>query len=165
MAQVLLVIDMQAGLWDETADADRVLATVQTLVARARAAGVPIVWVADDHVQPPDLHPALHSGDDPLIVKHHCDAFSETSLGVTLDRLAATEIVICGFHTDFCIDTTTRRAAQEGFAVTLVTDAHSTFDREGLPAATVVAHHNAVLGNLAARGQVTARPAAMVSFA
>ncbi len=164
MARALLVIDMQAGLWPETALADDVLATVQTLVARARAAGMPVVWVQDDHVQPPDLHPALDPGTDPRVMKHHCDAFSDTNLRVTLDALEVTDLVICGFHTDFCIDTTTRRAAQEGYAVTLVSDGHSTFDRPGLAAVSVVAHHNTVLGNLAAKGAITTRPAVDVTF-
>lgn len=164
MGQALIVIDMQAGLWEETAGADDVLDRVRALVGRARGAGVPVVWVVDDNVVPPDLHPALETGGEPVIHKRHADAFSGTVLGATLAGLGADAVVICGFHTDFCIDTTVRRAAQEGLDVTLVGDAHATFDRPGLPAAAVVAHHNVVLANLAASGRISVRPAAEVVF-
>lgn len=165
LTQVLLVIDMQTGLWDETAEADRILTVVLGLVARARAAGVPIVWVVDDNVTPPDLHPGLDPGDDAVVHKRFADAFLDTGLGAALAALGATDLTICGFHTDFCVDTTVRRAAQEGFAVMLAADAHGAFDRPGLPAASVVAHHTAVLANLAARGRIVARPAAQITFA
>jgi len=56
-------------------------------------------------------------------------------------------LIICGLQTDFCVDTTVRRAFTLGYHVTLVADAHSTLDNGVLTAAQIIAHHNATLGN------------------
>ena len=45
MATALLVIDFQRFVDETFHDADAVLARVQALVADARAAGAPVVWV------------------------------------------------------------------------------------------------------------------------
>jgi len=45
------------------------------------------------------------------------------------------------------VDTTCRRAFSLGYQVTLVADAHSTWDDQACTAAQIVAHHNEVLGN------------------
>jgi hypothetical protein len=47
------------------------------------------------------------------------------------------------------VDATCRRAASEGFDVTLVADGHTTEDTPTLPAAQIIAHHNRTLGQLA----------------
>ena len=47
--------------------------------------------------------------------------------------------------TEYCVDTTSRRAVSMGYDVTLVGDAHTTFDNELLTAAQIIAHHNALL--------------------
>ena len=47
----LLVIDMQNGIVGKAYERDRVIANIQTLVDRARAEDVPVLWVQ-------------HSGDE-----------------------------------------------------------------------------------------------------
>ena len=42
---VLLVVDVQAGVLREAWDATRIIANVSRAVERARAQGVPVVWV------------------------------------------------------------------------------------------------------------------------
>ena len=58
-------------------------------------------------------------------------------------------VIISGMQTQYCVDTTTRRAFSEGYKVTLVSDAHSTFDTEVLRAEDIVKHHNVVFGAFA----------------
>ena len=41
----LLIIDVQNGVMTGTPRRDSVIANVNALVARARAAGVPVIWV------------------------------------------------------------------------------------------------------------------------
>ncbi|HEX3047657.1 MAG TPA: isochorismatase family protein, partial [Bacillota bacterium] len=48
--------------------------------------------------------------------------------------------------TEFCVDTTCRRAFSLGYETTLVQDAHSTFHSKVLTAPQIIAHHNNVLG-------------------
>jgi nicotinamidase-related amidase len=68
-----------------------------------------------------------------------------------------TELVICGLQSEFCVDTTTRRALALGYPVTLVADGHSTRDNGVLSAAQITAHHNHTLANISSFGP-RARP-------
>ena len=54
-------------------------------------------------------------------------------------------LIIAGIQTEYCIDTTCRRASSLGYEVTLVADAHSTWDTEHLSAWQIIDHPNQVL--------------------
>ena len=75
------------------------------------------------------------------------DAFYQTTLKVELAAKDIEQLVIAGIQTDYCVDTTCRRATSEGYPVTLVSDAHSTWGDSGLSAQQIIDHHNQVLGN------------------
>ncbi|WP_158371644.1 cysteine hydrolase family protein [Cellulosimicrobium cellulans] len=132
----LLVIDLQVGVVDGCVDADGVLARTAALVHRARAEGVPVVWVQDHGAfavgsDPWQLAPPLtRLPDEPVVGKEYRDAFAGTDLGDVLARLGATRLVVAGAQSDYCIRTTTQSAAVRGFDVTLVSDAHTTTDAE-----------------------------------
>ncbi|MEK1832395.1 hypothetical protein AAAC51_36335 [Priestia megaterium] len=52
-------------------------------------------------------------------------------------------------QTEFCLDTTCRRAYSLGYKENiLVKDAHSTFDTAVLSASKIVEHHNNMLGQI-----------------
>lgn len=61
-------------------------------------------------------------------------------------------LVVCGMHTGFCVDTTTRRALALGYPVTLVADAHTSAGNAALSPQQVIAHHNATLTNISSFG-------------
>lgn len=159
MHTALIIVDMQRSLIeDETWRPDHVLDRVCALESAARAAGVPIVYVTDTRVTPHgDLHARLNPRDgDGRITKSNCDAFLDTTLQAGLEAASVGHLVVCGLHTDFCIDTTCRRAASLGYRVTLAEDAHSTFERDYLTAEKVIEHHNRILnGFMAGRGAVS----------
>ena len=82
---------------------------------------------------------------------------SFTSLGIT-------HLVVTGMQTEFCVDTTCRRAISLGLDVTLVSDAHTTVDA-AFPAELIIRYHNAVLPRLAHPSHhVAVRPSGEVSF-
>ncbi|MFX1517847.1 MAG: isochorismatase family protein, partial [Promethearchaeota archaeon] len=83
---------------------------------------------------------------DLVIQKSTPDAFHDTSLKSELGSREIKEIIITGLQTEYCIDTTCRRAFSLNFEVTLVEDAHSTWDSDLLTAKQIISHHNAVLG-------------------
>jgi nicotinamidase-related amidase len=58
-------------------------------------------------------------------------------------------LVLAGMQTEYCVDTTCRRASGLGYDVALASDAHGTWGAGHLPAAEVVSHHNEVLGGFA----------------
>jgi nicotinamidase-related amidase len=76
-----------------------------------------------------------------------------------------TELVLCGMQSDFCVDTTTRRALALGYPVVLVSDGHTTVDNAVLSAAQITAHHNETLTNITSFGpRVRALPAHTIEF-
>lgn len=156
-ALALVVIDMQVALVEGAYLADEMLARHVALIAKARAAQVPVVYVQHDHATwaelkrgtpgwkiHPDIAPA--SGDA-IVEKTASDAFYETPLRSILAGKGGRTIAITGMQTEYCVDTTARAALSQGFDVTLVSDCHSTSDSD-MSAAQIIAHHNAILPNV-----------------
>lgn len=131
---VLLVIDLQVGVLPGCVDAAGVVARTAVLVERARAAGVPVVWVQDHGyfgVGTPEWElelPLRRRPDEAVVGKEYRDAFAATDLADVLRGVGATHLVVAGAKSDYCIRTTTQAAAARGFDVTLVSDAHTTTD-------------------------------------
>jgi len=152
----LLVIDAQVGLLDRAHRRDEVVARLADLIAKARAAGAPIIYVQHESDEAGDLlasgspgwqiHPALTpTGTDLVVPKRASDAFYETPLQQELDARRVTHVIIGGMKTEMCVDTTSRVAVSRGYDVTLVADAHTTTDTATLPAAQTIAYHNEIL--------------------
>jgi nicotinamidase-related amidase len=112
------------------------------------------------------LDPDLQvQSDDVYIRKATPDSFHNTGLLAELQARGVKSLVICGLQTEFCVDTTTRRALALGYPVTLVADAHSTLDNGVLSAAQIIAHHNETLSKMESFGtRVSLVPAAQVQF-
>jgi nicotinamidase-related amidase len=83
--------------------------------------------------------------DDRIIDKRTPDAFHDTALYNELKAARITTLVIAGTQTDFCIDTTCRRAFSLGFNTVLINDGHSTWDSKWLTAQQIIRHHNRIL--------------------
>jgi nicotinamidase-related amidase len=130
---VLMVVDVQVGVVKQAWDAPRVIRNVSRVVERARAQGVPVIWVqhaGDDmpHGSPPwqwvpELVPAP---GEPLIHKHFNSSFEQTTLDSELAQRGATRIVLAGAMTNWCIRATAYGALERGYDLTLVKDAHTT---------------------------------------
>jgi nicotinamidase-related amidase len=84
--------------------------------------------------------------------KRATDSFHQTALHALLQDRGVQDLVICGLQSEFCVDTTTRRALALGYPVTLVADGHSTLDNGVLRAAQISAHHNVTLANITSFG-------------
>ena len=66
--------------------------------------------------------------------------------------LTTSGVQLCGMHSEYCVDTTTRRALALGFAVVLISDAHNSAGNEAITAAQVIADHNATLTTISSFG-------------
>lgn len=131
----LVVIDMQRDVVGQAYNVDRVVANINTLVARARSENVPVIWVqhsSDDMPQGSDgwqYVPQLSRNDDePLVHKRYGDSFEETDLESRLSELGVGRLVVTGAQTDECIRSTLHGALVRGYDTTLVEDAHTTED-------------------------------------
>ncbi len=148
----LLVIDVQNGVVAEAHERNAVVANVQSLVEKARADQVPVVWVQhnDESLERetdawrivPELRPDAH---EPLVEKSYGDAFEETNLESVLADLRVGRLVVAGAQTDMCIRSTLHGALVRGYDATLVEDAHTTEDLTAWgapPPDKVIAHTN-----------------------
>lgn len=174
MSQALLVIDVQNAFFDGVfapplPDGEALLETVRALTDRARDSGVPVFFI--QHCEPGSefdrgipswqLHPGLGvRPDETVIEKTKPDSFFETDLDALLKARGVDHVVIAGNQTEHCVNATSRAAKARGYAVTLASDAHGTWDGEAQSAAEIIASHNAALGE----GIATVKPAAEIAF-
>ena len=169
----LLVIDVQNGMFtedDPVYQGAGLLATIGDLLAKARAAQVPVIYIqhdggAGDPLEPGSagwpIHPAIAPAEgEPVIRKATPDSFHKTTLQAELAARGVTKLIIAGIQTECCVDTTCRRASSLGYQTTLVRDAHSTWDSRTLSAAQIIAHHNDTLKGWFA----TPKPASEIAF-
>lgn len=162
----LLVIDVQRGMFETgdqppIHDAEGFLARVGGAIAKARAADVPVFFVRHDggpgdplEAGTPgwEIHPAVAPrAGEPVVEKRTPDSFHETNLQDLLAERGIGRLVLAGAQTDYCIDTTCRRAGSLGYPVLLLADAHSTFDNGVLTAEQIIRHHNRTLAGGFAR--------------
>src|SRR3954447_2609244 len=148
----LLVIDVQNGVVREAYERERVVANIGTLVEKARAAGVEVVWVqhhGDDLVEgsePWQYVPELvRRSTEPLVHKAYGDSFEATDLESVLAARGVGRLFVSGAQTDECIRSTLHGAIARGYDATLVGDAHTTEDLSsyGAPGPDlVIAHTN-----------------------
>jgi nicotinamidase-related amidase len=148
----LLVIDVQNGVLGAAHDRDQVVARIAGVVAKARAAGVPVVWVQHNSdelpkdTEPWQIVPELVRDDaEPLVQKYHGDSFEGTDLEAILAGLGAGRLLLAGAQTDACIRSTLHGALTRGYDTILIADAHTTEDLTAWGAPTpdkVIAHTN-----------------------
>jgi nicotinamidase-related amidase len=130
---VLLVVDVQVGVMNESWDAVRIIRNVSRVVERARAQGVPVIWVQHSGKDLPEGSPAWRwvpelepANGEPLIHKRFNSSFEQTTLEDELAKRGATHVVLAGAATNWCIRATAYGALDRGYDLTLVEDAHTT---------------------------------------
>lgn len=115
-------------------------------------------WALDERlaITPEDLY----------LRKTTPDCFYRTGLQQLLERHSVTCIVVTGYASEFCVDTTCRRAAALGYEVILAADAHTTHDKQHASAELIRTHENATLPGITSFGPtITATPTASIDFA
>lgn len=148
----LLVIDVQVAVVERVHDRDAVVGNVATLVERARAASVDVVWVQHRSDEVPaggegwQIVPELERGEGEPVVHKSCgDSFEGTDLEAVLAERGVGRLAVVGAQTDQCIRSTLHGAIARGYDATLVSDAHTTEDLSSYGAPSpqgVIAHTN-----------------------
>lgn len=156
----LLVIDMQnAWLADRPAlpfDTAGVVDRINHAGACVRALGGSVIFVqhANDEAiagsRAWQVIDALHKSPGELTVeKRACDPFAATDLAVKLRKDDGGTVFVCGFATEFCVDSALRALTSRALNVVALADAHTTSDRPHASAQTIIAHHNWIWANMA----------------
>ena len=148
----LLVIDVQNGVVESAVNRDGVIANIATLVGKARAEDVSVIWVQHSDEDLPQgsaewqYVPELPRLDaEPLVRKNYGDSFEATDLEDVLAERGVGRLIVTGAQTDACIRSTLHGAFTRGYDVTLVGDAHTTEDHTEYgapPPEQVIAHTN-----------------------
>lgn len=135
----------------------------QALLERARNAGIPVFHVRHDAGpgSPYDLTAAIGQiGDEvapregePVITKAYPSSFVGTDLQAQLEAAGVKDVILAGFMTHMCVNSTARSAFNLGFRPTVVASATATRALPGpdgatVPAAAVQAASLAALGDL-----------------
>lgn len=172
MKSAVLVIDVQAILFDpepQPFESEVVLNTINGVTKWARDKSFPVIFI--QHEQPNSLieygsdgwglqSKLITQASDYFVRKTTPDSFLHTKLKRLLEELGVDNVVVCGYASEFCVDTTVRRAAGLGYPVTLVSDAHTTHDKVHATGAQIRAHHNATLPSISSfGGKIEAIPA------
>ncbi|MDQ0939016.1 nicotinamidase-related amidase [Streptomyces sp. V1I1] len=176
-ASALLVIDMQNALVAIAHRAGETVAAITGLRERAKAAGVPVVTIQhqgdglEAGTEGWRIVPELAPGADEAVVhKTSADSFLDTDLDKTLKVLGVTEVVVTGFATEICVDTTARQALSHRYDLVLVADGHTTSHRpdtgEYASPMQSIAHHNEIFRHIDFPGRsIRVLPASEVDFA
>ena len=171
MSNALLIIDIQNDYFPggsmELVGSPAAGVQAKALLEAFRARGLPVIHVQHLSTRPgatfflPDTDGArIHDSVAPapgetVITKHFPNAFRETALADTLRERGIKSLVIAGMMSHMCIDTSTRAAADAGYACTLVHDACATrdlaFGGTTVPAAQVQAAFMAAMNGAFAK--------------
>jgi nicotinamidase-related amidase len=140
----LVMIDCQNTYREGTmqlSGVEAALAEAARLLARARDARIPIFHIQHDTGpgSPFDISARIGQISDevapkagePVITKHFPNSFIQTDLEQQLRAAGVSNVVLAGFMTHMCVNSTTRGAFNLGFQPTVVAAATATRDLPG----------------------------------
>lgn len=136
---VLLVIDVQKEITNEMLyQVDAVLATIQRLIAAARANGVEVIYVRHDDGAGQALTKGaagfeiatalMPAPQEKVFDKRVNSPFRQTGLLSYLQEKGERELVVTGLQTEYCIDATVKTAFEHGFTVLVPALGNTTVD-------------------------------------
>ena len=172
----LLVIDVQNGVVEGAHKLEETLAAINASIDKARATGIPVIWVqhSDEDLAidseawqiVDELH---HDASEPHIRKLYPSSFEGTDLESILEKLGVGHLYICGAQSNNCVRHTGHSASERGYDLTLISDAHTTtgFEWNGykVDAERVIDEQNTnFMGRNLPGRSVRAIPASEVSF-
>lgn len=172
----LIVIDMQQASLssDDKYDVNGVVNRINALAAKIRSADGSVIFIQHNGTAEEGLLPntagwqlleTLQTAPtDTLIQKTTNDAFYNTTLEKHLRARCVENLIVCGWATDFCVDSTIRAAISRDYFVSVAADCHTVSDRPYANARTVIEYHNWLWENLiTGRGTVQVQKAATIS--
>lgn len=150
---IMLVLNMQNTVFETPRyNHHRVLNNINLLSNKIHANDGTVIFIKhsgtkENHLEPltegwkflPDLQV---TEQDYVLEKKTSDAFFETKLLSMLQKFEPKNLLLAGCATDICMDTTIHSAVFHGFNSVVIGDAHTTADRENMPAKTIIKHYN-----------------------
>jgi nicotinamidase-related amidase len=162
----MLVVDMQVGVLngEPKHDLHGVIERINRLAAKVREESGTVIFVQHCGGKGDDFEPQtpgwaflpelVRDPADVVVRKSLNDPFAATELQARLKEIAPDRLLITGWATDLCVDTTVRSAVENHYDVVVVTDGHTLSDRPHLDAISVIRHHHWVWRNLITRRSI-----------
>lgn len=154
----LLIVDMQEGILENQYfpifQKEQLISNINTLISKAKAAHKLVIFIHHTEASGPleintsgwHISSKIKVDEQDIIInKYTPDCFHQTPLSGLLEEQNIQTLVIAGLQSEYCIDTTCRRAFTLGYPTILVSDAHSTCANDILSAHKIIEHHNQVL--------------------
>ena len=165
----LLVVHMQVGLLNGKPKHDLwgVLDRINRLATKVRAESGKIILIQhcgtgfEPRTTGWEFLPELaRSSEDVVLPTTLNDPFAGTDLQARLAEIQPDRVLVAGWATDFCVDSTVRSTVARHYDVVAVADGHTLSDRPHLDAACIIRHHNWVWSNLIAQRSIKVLEAA-----
>ena len=128
----LVVIDVQNGVVAQAHKRDQVVSNINLALAKARAAGIQVIWVQHSDEEMPIASEAWQIVDELVpaqgeqrVEKTFRSSFVETNLGELLEAGQVAHLIVCGAETNNCVRHTSHTALELGYDLTLISDAHT----------------------------------------
>jgi nicotinamidase-related amidase len=167
----VIVIDLQTGMLDGVAEpplsgAAALIERARKVISWARRTGRKVAFIRHDGAKGDSLAPGApgwpvwpalgQAKDEPTFSKSVGDAFSQPALVEWVAGQGAKAVVLLGAQTDQCVAASVKGAMERGLEVTVVGDAHGTWDYGGETASEIIARHNQNFASVGARVVTTA---------
>ena len=142
----ILVTDASGSLYNPDPQEEALVAKAVQVTRAARSAGLPVLFLCDQHIPDVDRelalwgehgvkgkahpHPALEAGSGPrdfVIPKRRYSGFFQTDLDLTLRELGVRTVIAVGEDTNICVLHTLADAWNLGYDSVVVSDATRTF--------------------------------------
>jgi len=139
---VVIVVDAQKEYTEGAlplAGIDHSIDALARFLERARSADVPVTNVV--HIGKPGgkifnpegpfveiIDQVRPVGGEPVIEKHFPSSFTQTALEDELNRIGRKDLVITGYMTHMCVNSTVRAATEAGYRCTVAADLTATRD-------------------------------------
>ena len=163
----MLIVDMQVGLLNGAPkhDLHGVVECINRLAAKVRGQSGTIIFIQHGGARGDDFEPGTagwhllpelgRDSTDVVVAKALNDPFAGTDLQARLEKIAPSRVMIAGWATDLCVDSTVRSAVAHHHEVVVVADGHTLNDRPHLDAPSVIRHHHWVWNNLITDRSIT----------
>jgi len=160
----VIVVDLQTGMFDGRVapplhDAEGLVTRVRRILTWARSTGRGVAFMQQNSPPPDQLSPGQpgfpiwpalgQAANEPTFAKTVENSFTSAELRAWVNETGADEVIVIGAATNHCVKSTVAGAMEQGFKVTVVSDAHSTGGRPSAPG--IIAEHNAAFVAAGAR--------------
>ncbi len=164
MKPAIIIIDLQKGLFDQPGkpfDYENVISNINNVSQIARDKDLPVIFIQHETTEEvlrfetagwKLVDELTVSPSDYIVRKTTPNSFLKTNLHEILQKEGVNSLVVCGYATEFCVDSTVRAAAALGYPVNIVSDGHTTHDKVHISAEAIRTHHNETLSNMRSFG-------------